>query len=289
MGIITSTSSLLENAQNIILAKSRFTAEHEAPCWELCEKFTLPQGAKQVTVPKVNQFSMSALTEGIDMTDAQDIVMTTTDLTCSEVGAKVILTDKMVRQQNDDAWGMVGRQLGDGWGRKRNRDVIALFSSFSEGFGADNKSLILSNAAACVANMRGAKAPRPMAVVHHPSAIGALVINMVGAGVTYYPGIISGYQEDRLRNFWKAVIDQVSCFETGDIDKIAGYDSGYGAIFSKSAIAVIESKAMGTETERDASLRANELVIVGDYGCYELDDGYGRYMQYEIGTMTTTN
>jgi hypothetical protein len=36
-----------------------------------------------------------------------------------------------------------------------------------------------------------------------------------------------------------------------------------------------------TERERDASLRATELVLVSDYGCFELDDGYGISLTFE--------
>ena len=51
MAIQTATTGQLENAQNIILGQSRYTMEHNAPCVNLIENFTLPQGAKQMTVP----------------------------------------------------------------------------------------------------------------------------------------------------------------------------------------------------------------------------------------------
>ena len=97
MAIQTATTGQLENAQNIILAQSRYTMEHNAPCAQLIEHFTLPQGAKQMTVPKVAQMSAAALTDGVDMVSSADIGMTTTDLTTGEVGLKVILTDKLVQ------------------------------------------------------------------------------------------------------------------------------------------------------------------------------------------------
>ncbi len=45
--------------------------------------------------------------------------MTTVDLTASEVGAKVILTDKLVRQSAANVMSIVGRQLGDGMARRK--------------------------------------------------------------------------------------------------------------------------------------------------------------------------
>ena len=49
----TATTGNLESAQKIIIASSRYTEEHNAPAMALIESFSLPKGAKQVTVPKV--------------------------------------------------------------------------------------------------------------------------------------------------------------------------------------------------------------------------------------------
>ncbi len=123
----TATTGNLENAQNIIIAAARYTEEHNAPAMNLIEQFTLPKGAKQVTVPKVGQMSMQDLTDGVDIVDEEDIGMTTVDLTASEVGAKIILTDKLVRQSAENVFSMIGRQLGDGMARKRRRRASSLF------------------------------------------------------------------------------------------------------------------------------------------------------------------
>lgn len=94
----TATTGNLENAQNIIITAARFTEEHNAPAMALIEQMNLPKGAKQVTVPKVGQMTISDLQDGFDIVDDEEIGMTTVDLTASEVGAKVILTDKLIRQ-----------------------------------------------------------------------------------------------------------------------------------------------------------------------------------------------
>lgn len=289
MAIQTATSGNLENAQNVILTESRLTAEHNAPCWNLVEKFTLPQGAKSITVPKVGSFSVGDLTDGIDITSSQDIAMSTTDLTCSEVGGKVILTDKLVRQQNDNVWAMVGRLLGDAMARKRDKDVIALFTGLNGGttLGVAGMDLTLTNAAACVARTRKYNLPSPVSCVHHPNAIYKLVRNAAGIGVTYYPGVISGLQEDKLRDFWQIKLNGVNFYETANIVPDAT-DDGYGAVLSKSALCTLEGLAPKTERQRDASLRGDELVIVADYGCFELDDSYGFPMLYDCADPATT-
>jgi len=294
MAIQTATTGPLDDAQNIIIAKSRYTAEHEAPCAQLIEHFTLAQGQKQMTVPKVSQMTAQSLTDGVDLVDSEDIGMTTTDLTCSEVGLKVILTDKLLRQENEDVFNMVGVQMGDAMARKKDTDIIALFTGLNGGttLGVDNASLTLPMATSCVAYATAHKFPKPVFVVHHPNALANLAKATMGVGAaatTYFNGIMQGVSEDLLRNFWALNVNGVNFFHDGNIAKDGSNDSGYGAIFSKGAMCIIESKAPTVERERDASLRAWEVVIVSDYGVFELDDGYGAPMLYEIGDLDTTS
>ncbi len=297
MAIQTATTGNLEDAQNIVIAMSRYTAEHNAPCWNLIESFTLAQGQKQITVPKVSQMTAVGLTDGVDLVNTDDIGMTTVDLTANEVGLKVILTDKLLRQQNENVFNMVGVQMGDAMARKRDRDVIALFTGLNGGttLGVDGANLSLHMATSCVVFATAQKFPGQVSVVHHPNALGNLSKGTMsigaGAGVTqvsYYTGILQGFSEKLLRNFWSLNINGINFFHDGNIDKDSSNDSGYGAIFSKHAMCHIESLAPMTERERDASLRAWEIVMVSDYGVFELDDGYGAPMLYEIGALSTT-
>ena len=291
MAIQTATTGNLEEAQNIVIAKARHTMEHNMPCVNLIERFTLGKGNKQITVPKVGQMDASDLVDGVDIISSEAIGLTTTDLTASEVGLKVILTDKLVRQFNEDVFSMIGVQMGNAMARKADNDVIALFPSLNAGtaLGGDSYNLKMQNAANCVTYMTAQKAPPPISFVHHPNALGYLSNEAKAIGMTYFAGFLQGLSEKLLRNFWDIRINGVNFFHDGNIEKESGVDSGKGAIFSKSAMAFLEAKAFGTERERDASLRAWEVVVVADYGVFELDDSYGAPAQYEIGTLATNN
>ncbi len=289
MSTQTATTGSLENAQGIIIAKCMYTAESQAPTVNAFTKFTLSKGKKQITVPKVGQMTAAGLTDGIDLVATQDIQMGTTDLTPGEVGLKVILTDRLVDQENEDVFAMVGKQMGDAMARKKDRDGIALFSALNGGttLGADNKYLSLPNTQGCISFLRGKSAPNPIVIIHHPYAVGYLSGQAAGVASTTYYGLPSSFQEPILKDFWKLRLDGIDILWDANIDKIAGYDSGYGAIFSQGAFAFIEQKAPGVERERDASLRAYEVVMVSSYGVFELDDAFGAPMQYEIGNPTT--
>jgi len=282
----TATTGSLENAQNIIIAAARYTEEHNAPAMNLIEQFTLPKGAKQVTVPKVGQMSMQDLTDGVDIVDEEDIGMTTVDLTASEVGAKIILTDKLVRQSAENVFSMIGRQLGDGMARKKDVDVLALYSGFSTDIGAAGRSMSLANVSAAVAYAKGKKFGSNVYIVQHPFAVWDIANTAVTASSTY--PVPAGWSADLLGNFFSGLrpINGVPIFEDGNIS-IDSSDDAVGVIADRSALAVLKSVDMNKEQDRDISLRATEVVITADYGVFELDDSKGVALTLDAGTPAT--
>jgi len=289
MAIQTATTGNLDNAQRIAIAECRYTMEHNQPCVELIEHMTLKKGEKTITVPKVAQMTAKDLVDGVDLVDTADIGMTTLDLTTAEVGLKVILTDKLVRQENEDPFKIVGRQMGDAMGRKKNRDTIALYAALNGAttLGADDKLLTMQNLQACISWATSNKLPAPVYIVHHPNAVAQCANDAAKAFGTYPMPV--GLSAERLGNFYRVTVNGVAVFQTGDIDKIGAVDSGYGAIFSKAAMCVVESLGFTTKRQEDISLRATEVVVLADYGLFELDDLYGAPMRYEIGALSTSN
>jgi len=286
----TATTGNLENAQKIIIASSRYTEEHNAPAMALIEQFNLPSGSKQVTVPKVSQMSVNDLVDGVDIVDEEDIGMTTVDLTASEVGAKIILTDKLVRQSAENVFSMIGRQLGDGMARKKDTDVIALWPNLNGGtvLGADGRSMTVANTHAVISNAKAGKFGNQLYLIHHPNAVAEL--SKASATVAASAELSSGWSTDLLKNFYSGLrpINNVPIFEDGNIAKVSGVDSGYGVIADKTAMAVLKSVDNRTERQRDASLRATEVVLTSDYGVFELDDDRGAALQFEIGDIATS-
>ena len=285
------TTGNLENAQKIIIAASRYTEEHNAPALALIEQFSLPKGSKQVTVPKVGQMTMSDLVDGQDIVDEEDIGMTTVDLTAAEVGAKVILTDKLVRQAADNVFSMIGRQLGDGMARKKDTDVIALWPNLNDGtvLSADNQTFSTANVHAAISRAKANKFGNQLYIIHHPNAVAELSkASATTADTAAAAGLTNGWSVDLLQNFYSGLrpINGVSIFEDGNIGKISTTDSGYGVIADKTAMAALNSVDTRTERQRDASLRATEVVMTADYGVFELDDDRGAAFRAEIGDLS---
>ena len=281
------TTGSLENAQRIIIASARYTEEHNAPAMALVEQFTLPKGSKQVTVPKVGQMTMSDLVDGQDIIDEEEIGMTTVDLTAAEVGAKIIITDKLARQSSENVFSIIGRQLGDGMARKKDTDVTALYSGFGTDIGAAGRSMSLANVSATVAYAKGNKFGSQVYIVQHPFAVWDIANTAVTASTTY--PVPHGWSEDLLGNFFSGLrpINGVPIFEDGNIS-IDSSDDAIGVCCDKTALAVLKSVDTRTERQRDASLRATELVMTSDYGVFELDDSKGVALTLDAATPATS-
>ena len=288
----TATTGNLENAQKIIINAARYTEEHNAPALALIEKFNLPSGAKQVTVPKVGQMSMSDLIDGQDIIDEEEIGMPTVDLTASEVGAKVILTDKLVRQSAPNVMSIIGRQLGDGMARKKDSDVLALYTNLNGGtkLGAATKFMKASNVQAVIAYAKANKFGSQLYILHHPNAVAYLSKEAATVASAVTNGIPEGWSQDLLSNFWSGLkpMNNVPIFEDGNITEDSDGD-GIGVIADKSAMAYLTSVETRTERQRDASLRATEVVMTSDYGVFELDDSRGAGITFDVAALATNN
>ena len=288
----TATTGNLESAQNIIIASARYTEEHNAPAMALTEQFSLPNGSKQVTVPKVGQMTMRDIADGQDIVDEEDIGMTTVDLTASEVGAKVILTDKLVRQAADNVFTMIGRQLGDGMARKKDTDVLALYTNLNDGtkLGTAGTSFKSSNVPAIIAYAKANNFGNQLYILHHPNAVAYLSKEVATTASATSSEITSGWSADLLKNFYSGLrpMNGVSIFEDGNVSADADGD-GIGVIADKTAMATLTSVETRTERQRDASLRATEVVLTADYGVFELDDSRGAGLTYDISALGTTN
>ena len=288
----TATTGNLENAQKTIIAAARYTEEHNAPAMALIEKFTLGKGEKTVTVPKVGQMTMSNLQDGIDIIDEEDIGMTTVDLTASEVGAKVILTDKLVRQSAPNVMSIIGRQLGDGMARKKDTDVHSLYSSLNGGttVGAATKFMKASNVQGAIAFAKANKFGSQVYILHHPNSVAYLSKEAATVASAVTNGIPDGWTADLLKNFWSGLrpMNNVAIFEDGNLT-VDSDDDAVGVIADKSAMAVLVSVDTRTERQRDASLRATEVVMTADYGVFELDDSRGAPLTFDAAALATNN
>ncbi len=230
--------------------------------------------------------TVSDLTDGQDIVDEEEIGMTTVDLTAAEVGAKVILTDKLVREQQNNVFTIIGKQLGDAMARKKDTDVHALYGSLNGGTTlGGSAAMSLANVAGAIAFAKANKFGSQIYILQHPNA----VFDIANAAVTSSQyAIPHGWSEDLLGNFWSGIrpLNGVPIFEDGNL--AVSSNNAVGVIAAKDALAVLKSVDTRTERQRDASLRATEVVITSDYGVFELDDAKGAPLTFDAQAPATS-
>lgn len=284
-----STTGALENASREMISTARYTEEHNAPCMELVEKFTLQKGSDTLILPKVGQMTISGISEGQDIVDEEEIGMSTISVTTSEVGAKIIVTDRLLRQNTQAIWAIVGRQMGDAMARKKDGDIIDLFSGFSAGHGAVTKTFSAANATSAIGIAKTDKYGSELRIVVHPNQMMALnkEVSTLGVATANRRPIPAGISAERMDKFWTGLtLGGVPFFEDGNIARTTD-DDAVGALFDKGALGVLTSVGMNKEKQRDASLRASELVITADYAAFEIDDSRGASLTYDAADPST--
>lgn len=297
----TSLTQGLANAQNTIIREARYTQEANTPSWQLIEKVRLPRGASTVRMPKVGTFVISDLQDGQDMTDEQSINMTSVDLSATERGAKIIITDKAARENGTtDLFRVVGRQFGDAGAKKRDRDVQALYAGLNGGtaFGAAGATFNLNNFAAAIAKGRGGSASStdsaggepfdPTYAVQHPHATFEVVRSATAIGSGTSMKVNDRREERMLRRFFTGIsFNGVDLFESKNIFVDSSGDAT-GVIAQMDAMVGLTSVDWYTARQRDESARGTEVNFISDYGVFELDDAHGAPLLYDAGAPNDT-
>ena len=297
----TAITGDIDDAVNRFLAASRYTLqERPGVVASSIQRIKLPEGqGPSVDIPKFGTVTTYALTQGVDMAQAQEISDTLMQIVPSEYGAQVVLSDMLLMTVRDEFFAVAGRILGDSFDRQREETLCDDFDSYSLNLGtttgvvlnvgnvmAANASIKYNAPADASAGRGGEPAPDPVYGVFTPSQIHALRKTMVGGigatGVTQVPPDLA-----RTRFAGEFEVGGVNIRSSININKDTN-DDAKGAIFSEQAQILVElGDAPGAEKERDASLRGWEVNFVGRWARGEYDDDWGRECLYDSALPTS--
>lgn len=270
MADITTTTVLADTIETV-LESARYTAKHKAIMANLAWKIDRTANKNpQARVPIWGTVTAQALTEGVDMAAPQAMADTLVTVTPAEVGAQILLTDKVVRDNSEDVLRAAGRILGDAMELKRDQDLIGQLDDGTNTLGG-GAAATLGQIAAAYAILAGVPAPKPYAAVLHPYVLLDLVdvFTPIVPAANTTSGTYSGSVADEvLRNYMVGKLFGVPIYEEGNIPT-ATCKGGMFSTGEGGALILATAKDWGVETERDASLRATELNIVAEYGVGE--------------------
>lgn len=281
----TATFGNLANAQKIAIKESLYVQEHNAPAWGAITHMSLAKGHKTITLPKLGAFSISRLTDGVDMTTEQELNMTTVDFTASEFGAKIIVTDQLVDQNaTDPIFQMIGKNFGTAAARVQEKEVETLYAGLNGGtvFGSAGSSFGVDKLAGLIARCVGKTTQpfHPEFTIQHPNTVYDLTISATPIGsANQWP---EAWSKDKMGKFYKFSFNGCTVFESGNLS-IDASDDCVGVIAQKDAMVAVEAKTWYTEKERDASRRATEVNFVSRWGVFEMDDQRGAGTRYDAG------
>ena len=278
---------------NRIIREARYTQEANTPSWQLIEKVSLPRGASTVRWPKFGTFTISDLLDGQDMTDEQSLGMTYVDLTATERGAKIIVTDKLAREWGTtDVFGVIGTQCGNAAARKQDRDTQALYSGLNGGtaYGAAAASFSHANFAATIARARGGSGSSansdgnepfdPTYAVVHPHQAYHVIRTATSIASGTSMRVNDRREEKMLTKFFRYSLNGVDLHESKNI-YIDDSGDATGVIAQRDALVGLTSVGWRTERQRDASARGTEINFTSDYGVFELDDRHGAPLLFD--------
>ena len=269
----TTLASLFTDVQQAAI----FTMQERGFMRPLVRNFNLVgQPGKQAKVGIYPKMATSSLVSG-EGTDATNVAITATSKTfdADEIAALVTLTDTARDSADDDTAASIGRIIGETIARKIDTDIAALFAGFSQevGGGATPPELTADLIFQAVAKLRTQSVTGPYVGVFHPNQMYNLKKTLANAGAANVPSL-SDVGNQALMEGFIGRIAGVDLYESAVVtgDSTGAYS---GAIMHPDAIAYCLKKDITIETQRDASLRATEIVGSMTFAVGELQDLHG--------------
>lgn len=266
----TTLAALFSDVQQAAL----FTMQERGFMRPLVRNFNLTgQPGKQAKVGIYPAVATSSLVSG-EGTDATNVAITATEKTfdADEIAALVTLTDTARDSADDNTAASIGRILGETMAKKVDEDIAALFSGFSNTVGGTGIELTADLIFQAVATLRGNSVMGPYVGVFHPNQMYNLKKQLANAGSASVPSL-SDVGNAALAEGFVGRIAGVDLYESSVVEA-SGTDF-IGAIMHPDAIAYCLKKDITLETQRDASLRATEIVGSMTYAVGELQDAHG--------------
>ena len=268
------TSSTISELYTEIIAEAMFVANERSLMRGLVKNYTIAGGGKSVEVPIYAAVSAAAVSEASDLSNTA-VNPSSVTITASEIGIMTTLTDLARNSASRNVASDIGRLFGEAIAKKIDVDLIALFDGFSKIVGGADVAFSAAKLFEAVAELRNLAVPSSdLACVVHPYIAYDMksgVSNTFGAG----SGATTDIGNEAMRSGFVGTVAGVPVYESANISNTGTTGDYKGAVFHKDALGLAMMQDLKLETQRDASLRADEIVATAVYGVAELNDTYG--------------
>ena len=265
------TSSTISELYTEIVAEALFVASEQSVMRGLVRNYTIAGGGKSVEVPIFSTVSAAAVNEATDLSNTA-VNPTSVTITASEIGIMTTLTDLARNSSSRNIAADIGKLFGEAIAKKMDQDLTALFDGFSSSIGGAGQELTVDKIFQAVATLRQANVPGPYYGVLNPKVAYNVKKNLTNTFDNPNPNDLTN---EALRTGYIGNIAGVQIFESSNVDGTTDTDNCKGAVFSQAALGLAMMQDLKIETQRDASLRADEIVATAVFGVGELHDSYG--------------
>ena len=265
------TTTSLNDLLPSIVAEAMFQAQEASIMRGLVKNFALgANNGKTVTVPTYPLIAAADVAEGTDLTNTA-IATGGAVLTVAEVGVMATVTDLALRSSASNVIADVGRLMGNAIAKKMDQDLIGEFANFAGTIGNATTAFSAAQIFEAVARLRqnGVSGGDLVCVVNP-----LIAYDMKAALTNTLNG--SEIQNEAMRTGYVGSLAGVAVYETNNVAHTTG--DSIGAIFHRDGLGLATMQDISIETQRDASLRASELVGTAVYGTGVLFDSYGFQM-----------
>lgn len=271
------TSSTLSELFTNITQEAIFTFQETSVMRPLVTTYPISGSGKTIEVPVYPTISASAVNEASDLSNTA-VNPTSATITASEIGVMTTLTDLARDSASRNVGADIGKLFGEAIAKKVDTDLAGLLDDFASandqgGAGTELTADLLFKAQAI---LRSANVPAPYYAVFHPKATFNLKKTLTQPAYTTSSSgyAISDIGNEALRNGYIGRIAGIDIFENANIS-IDAYDDSFGGVFHPQSLGLALKEDFKVETQRDASLRATEIVASITVGSGVLKDTYG--------------
>lgn len=267
----TNTTSLNDLIAPIV-QEAMFVASETSIMPGLVKNFTVPANAgKVLQVPLYPTQSIAS-----DVGETGDISETTVstgvaNIELTEAGIMAKVTDMARNHSTSNVIADLGKLFGEAIAKRHDRALTGLFEDFTTEVGATGTELETVDLFKAYAILKEAAVPGPYYGVFSPKAIFNIKKTITN---TFVPQAATLVQNQAMSEGYIGRLAGIDIFETSNVvnDSV---NNSVNAIFSRDALGLAVAQNINIETERDASLRAQEVVASTRYGVSILHNSYG--------------
>jgi len=266
------TTGTLNDLIAPIVQEAMFVASETSIMPGLVKQFTVPANAgKVLQVPLYStQTIASDAGENSDLANTE-VSTGVANITLTEAGIMTTLTDMARNHSVSNVVADLGKLFGEAIAKRHDRALTGLFSTFTSQIGAAGDELEVKDLFEAYATLKANAVPGPYFGVFNPKSIYNIKKTLTN---TFVNPNASSVVNQAMSEGYVGRIAGIDIFESSNVveDSATGVTNG---VFSRDALGLAVAQNINIETQRDASLRAEEVVASTRYGVSVLHNSYG--------------